>query len=792
MDELRNLKQMASLASGRFNQYDGEDFVLPQVFKDQVKEINSNTITYNTYSAIIETKGSQHGILNIFLPNQWFYIASYFTDFYNELQKYKRYALQVTTKERLKELNGKQLTGSELNSVANLDLDEASKERLTKFITDYSWWGGAKTIDRGDFYVSPILANANLVNASQSFVADLCAFLANKQELVQAIINKEENNHSAKHSRVLLFPPCIESKEGINGFLDRAIPIVLERDADLYKLDKFANVDGDIYLTIGKHNLGRASDKDARPNDINPNIEWTCGLNGNRYYLNREVNYPNFVTFQEAFNEAYKGIFEIVIDTIDYNGTERKRYSLYAINSVKAFVPNQPLQQIFYGAPGTGKSHTIKKTTDGVDSKFVVRTTFHPDSDYSTFVGAYKPKMETLPRYNPQTGEQMGVEKRIVYAYTPQAVLKAYITAWQNPEQPVYLIIEEINRGNCAQIFGDLFQLLDRGDDGQSCYPIKADQDMQMYLMEVFAGYDALPENIRSGEELVLPPNLYIWATMNTSDQSLFPIDSAFKRRWEWKYLPITQGKDKESGKLMQWSIEAEGVSYDWWSFLEVMNKRVGDITSSEDKKLGFFFCKADGQGVISADKFVSKVMFYLWNDVFKDYPDNPIAMYLKEEGGEFTYGDFYTTNAGGDVVVREELVTRLLDALGVKVVSVNEDEDENINADNTGVYTKRHLKVIYPDGTVIEHNNSTTTLLEVINYAGPARVSALDLKISGLPMVADYQLEPEGKGYATSQRPVNDGYWVMTKLSTDAKLGKLTEISNRLGLGLQVSIVEL
>lgn len=331
--------------------------------------------------------------------------------------------------------------------------------------------------------------------------------------------------------------------------------------------------------------------------------------------------------------------------------------------------PDQPLQQIFYGAPGTGKSHTIKKVTDGVDSRFVIRTTFHPDSDYSTFVGAYKPKMETLPRYNPQTGEQMGVEKRIVYAYTPQAFLKAYTTAWQNPQQAVYLIIEEINRGNCAQIFGDLFQLLDRKECGRSCYPIKADQDMMMHLMEVLAGYDAVPENVRSGEELVLPPNLYIWATMNTSDQSLFPIDSAFKRRWDWKYNPIAQGKDKETGKLLQWSIEAEGVRYDWWSFLTVMNKRVGDITSSEDKKLGFFFCKVDDEGVISATKFVGKVLFYLWNDVFKDYPDNPIAMHLKEEGAEFTYGDFYTTDAKGEVVVREELVTRLMEAMEVKKV---------------------------------------------------------------------------------------------------------------------------
>ena len=203
MEELRNLQQMASLASGRFNQYDGEDFILPEIFKEQVKEINSNTITYNKYSAIIETRGSQHGILNIFMPNQWFYIASYFTDFYNELQKYKKYALKITTKERLKELNGNTLSSIELNAIRTLNIDEKSQNYLIRFITDYSWWGGAKTIDRGDFYVSPILANANLVNASQSFVADLCAFLANKQELVQAIINKEENDNINSYNNLI-------------------------------------------------------------------------------------------------------------------------------------------------------------------------------------------------------------------------------------------------------------------------------------------------------------------------------------------------------------------------------------------------------------------------------------------------------------------------------------------------------------------------------------------------------------------------------------------------------------
>ena len=135
--------------------------------------------------------------------------------------------------------------------------------------------------------------------------------------------------------------------------------------------------------------------------------------------------------------------------------------------------------------------------------------------------------------------------------------------------------------------------------------------------------------------------------------------------------MPITQGKDKNTVALLEWNIEAGEKKYNWWSFLEVMNKKVANITSSEDKKLGFFFCKADEQGIISAEKFVSKVIFYLWNDVFKDYPDNPIAMYLKEGNNEFTYGEFYTTDADGEVVVRKELVSKLLDAL------MNEDKKD-------------------------------------------------------------------------------------------------------------------
>ena len=229
MEELRNLQQIYSLAAGKFNQYDGKDFVLPLTFKEQVTEINGNSVTYNNYSAIIQTKGYQRGFLNIYLPNQWFYMASYFTDFYNELIRYKKYALKVTTKERLKVLDKGSLSVEEENSLQSLDLNDTSKNNLRLFITNYNWWHGAKTIDRGDFYVSPILACACLVNASQSYVVDLCVFLADKQDLVRIIIegvdkiakdkSKSSNQH---HSTYTSFFTALRTKPfmllaGISG-----------------------------------------------------------------------------------------------------------------------------------------------------------------------------------------------------------------------------------------------------------------------------------------------------------------------------------------------------------------------------------------------------------------------------------------------------------------------------------------------------------------------------------------------------------------------------------------------
>ena len=532
-------------------------------------------------------------------------------------------------------------------------------------------------------------------------------------------------------------------------------------------------------------------------------------------------------------NSAY-----FLISQVDFD----KMYPFGAkTTNIQIPCPKLPLQQIFYGAPGTGKSYEVKKLTKGCS---VIRTTFHPDSDYASFVGTYKPSMEDVDVRVVPVVVNKGIglqdcgtykEKRIVYKYVKQAFLKAYLAAWKKmcrqPATPItnpipldnvfvitsiddkllwhsktekaskkrvsstwqklwnsgnfqipkgrqsgetleqaisnwiysnypnctkndfdkgwdllikeikvkneietstnklgdkskkfklspgenddtvvyftegnkkdkkriescyngtakpvgvekeiikklqdyhaptfdnawdelkkefnninlstpesedvapdrqFLIIEEINRGNCAQIFGDIFQLLDRFDNGFSTYPIEADTDIQKAIADAFksepeyqlscdinvegavkdytSNYGkTLSEDIQEGRVMLLPPNLYIWATMNTSDQSLFPIDSAFKRRWEWEYMPI-------SYKNENWIIKIGGKNYKWVDFQRTINDKIYSIDNSEDKQLGDYFVNAERTGnEISSDTLLNKILFYIWNDVCKDDPD--------------------------------------------------------------------------------------------------------------------------------------------------------------------------
>ena len=406
--------------------------------------------------------------------------------------------------------------------------------------------------------------------------------------------------------------------------------------------------------------------------------------------------------------KADDGIFDIEITNVNTPYDDGKEDGLEEKEVIAK--PSLSLQQIFYGAPGTGKSHTIKEETRESD---VIRTTFHPDTDYSTFVGAYKPTTALLPICD-ELGQPMKIgattlhKEQIVYEFVAQSFLQAYVNAWKKYDKgnKQYLIIEEINRGNCAQIFGDLFQLLDRNDYGFSDYPIKADADMKRQLQKAFAGlaieqsdkinaiYEGkdIVSQVLNGDILLLPNNLYIWATMNTSDQSLFPIDSAFKRRWDWTYMPISNAEK-------HWVIGVDGNNYDWWQFLEKINEKIGSTTNSEDKKLGYFFCKAQN-GIISAKAFVDKVIFYLWNDVFKDY-EFVDAIFNDVDGSKLSFEKFYTSEGLMSEIV-EGKVELFLKNLKIEPIKAIEDENEIIEDEDGNTVessSRNHDKFTVNDG---------------------------------------------------------------------------------------------
>ena len=346
---------------------------------------------------------------------------------------------------------------------------------------------------------------------------------------------------------------------------------------------------------------------------------------------------------------------------IDYVSNNSKVQDVVKPNSAKL---QKSFQTIFFGAPGTGKSHKIDynliKDKDGnpigkgikeipEDRKF--RTTFHPDYDYAQFVGAYKPKKE---------GE------KITYSFVPQVFAKAYTAAWKlyldakgdsrdsigaSPLQndsgkdiQVYLVIEEINRGNCAQIFGDIFQLLDRDGEGFSQYSIDADCDFAEWLEKdsalktVWNDYET---KVGDGK-LKLPPNLNILATMNTSDQSLFPMDSAFKRRFDWEYVPINYEKAEAD-----FIVGDASFNFKWLDFLKKVNADIYRVTQSEDKQMGEFFIKPKNKDYITLDEFRSKVLFYLWDSVYKDELDSKLVFHFAypEKGPDVTFQRLFNSD---------------------------------------------------------------------------------------------------------------------------------------------------
>ncbi|RFS17344.1 McrB family protein [Emticicia sp. C21] len=309
---------------------------------------------------------------------------------------------------------------------------------------------------------------------------------------------------------------------------------------------------------------------------------------------------------------------------------------------------------IYYGSPGTGKSYKVNEILKPLDMKFYERVTFHPEYDHASFVGTYKP-----------TTENEGTMEQLKYKFVPQVFTNIYIRAWQDQDNQYYLAIEEINRGNCAEIFGDIFQLLDR----TSNYTVTPDEALKKHLInELGPTHDGVVNGLK------LPPNLSLLATMNTSDQSLFPMDSAFKRRWDWEYIPIcyTETYELEEGtkenESFKYLVKIGNEKFKWIDFIEAVNKIIRQNENlGMDKCIGNYFIKSD-TNEISLKEFINKAIFYLWNDVFKDEEEaNSIF-----KRGTF-YEDFFPIGTNG-----LEHVKKILDFLNVQILPLTPTSEES------------------------------------------------------------------------------------------------------------------
>lgn len=505
---LRDLNSLALSSSQNYhNTFRNEDFKLNRAFKERLTEVleaKNITIQFFDYTSEIHTSTN----MKIFCPNQWFYLATFVVEFVSELIKYKTLLEQIadsnvdgmTKREfmnKVKELKNKEIdivAPAIKEAIYNYFDEQVSAEYLCRFITDYEWWFGSKTIDRGDYYISPALNLLEVVNVSQGYIAEIVYYLASDASLMESAVDLRERG---------------------------------------------------------------------------------------------SYTYPQ--------------------------------------------PPAENL--IVYGAPGTGKSRYLEENFDNA-----TRIVFHSEYSYYDFIGNYKP----VPLYKNTdlallriNGESFNRGEPIIdYQFVPGPFISVLIDSFRNPDAKHTLLIEEINRGNAAAIFGDMFQLLDRTIDGSSQYRIRPSEELQNYLKSI--------EDVKEFfvEGLYIPSNMNIVATMNSADQGVYVLDSAFKRRWKFKYMAI-----RESGFVHENSpVSYAGDSHAWRFIISSINNKLKTLGINEDRLIGPYFISPEE--IADNNNISSKLLIYLWDDVLRYNREKFFDTEIK------TYSDLVTGfNNGIDVL---------------------------------------------------------------------------------------------------------------------------------------------
>ncbi len=327
----------------------------------------------------------------------------------------------------------------------------------------------------------------------------------------------------------------------------------------------------------------------------------------NNEYSNNNINIGNI----RVFDEFSHWICDSKLG--NYADNERKIVKIFPIRKIlggvvykKPFKSNKKRNLIYFGAPGTGKSYNLNHDKNDVLKGYETnyeRVTFHPDFSYANFVGTYKPVPEN---------------DSITYKYVPGPFMRVLAKALDNPNEPYLLIIEEINRANVAAVFGDIFQLLDRTNSNDSEYPINTSEDVKEYLKEKLG---------RELDKIKIPQNMFIWATMNSADQGVFAMDTAFKRRWDFKYFSINHN-EKLTENI---KVNINGQEIVWNELRKAINEELLGYKINEDKLIGPFFAFNEFQ-----DKQITESEF---KEIFK----NKIIMYLFEDAAKSRRNELFS-----------------------------------------------------------------------------------------------------------------------------------------------------
>lgn len=500
---LQNLHEIAISSRQRYrDEFTASEIVLSDTFKNAFGESvrrDGQSVDFTAHTAIVTTSGN----LKMYIPNQWFCAAAYTVPFIQEFLQYKNLLwdkimanLYATSQERkdtvrkLKDGNDQtfkssfqsSMTGKLASYVPTDELEETA-DFLMKFVSDYDWWYGNKTIDRSDCYVSPVLSLLGVVNVSQGYIADISYKFATQPRLAAAALDMIDTIHIDSQDDVTALHPVQEDLQRLTG-----------------------------------------------------------GIN-----------------------------------------------------------------EIIYGAPGTGKSKMLDDTY--VHNTRSSRVVFHPEYTFFDFVGTYKP----VPVYKTTDTELHTLggdclaagEPYIDYRYIPGPFINTLVNAWLDPNHMHSLIIEEINRANTAAVFGEIFQLLDRDVNGTSEYGIDPSYDLKQYLLSI----PDMKAYIANG--LRIPSNMNIVATMNSADQGVMPMDSAFKRRWSFRYVRIAiEGAVHEYAPLRYANQEVS-----WGNLVRAINHKLISLGFEEDRLIGPYFIKPEE---IGNKRATDKLLLYLWDDVLR------------------------------------------------------------------------------------------------------------------------------------------------------------------------------